>query len=128
MIEDKIDQASLLGDILKPVFTLNGKFKGMTIRPNLVDSKSMAKAVKACIYINRLLRDGLEESFKLQKNVKPKDGEKTFAQADVQVDVEELKANTSESEEEDFDKTIFNLVKEHAIDVYTRMKPTKKGY
>ena len=25
-------------------------------------------------------------------------------------------------------QTIFSLVKEHAIDVFTRLKPTKKGY
>jgi hypothetical protein len=33
-----------------------------------------------------------------------------------------------EEEKEDPSQTLFNLVKEHAIDVFMRLKPTKKNY
>ena len=53
------------------------------------------------------------------------------------MDVEELEANKEPSEEsekeveevkEDFNNTIFGILKEHAVDLFTRLKPTKKTY
>jgi hypothetical protein len=59
-----------LGDILKPLFDLDGKILGFTIRQNMVEKKTMAKVIKSCIYMNRLIRDGLNESLKLEKIVR----------------------------------------------------------
>jgi hypothetical protein len=67
--------------------------------------------------------------------------EKEFANIEIQVDEEELKnnlptksSNSSETEQYesendgDINWQVKTLLKNHAIDIMTRMNPTKKGY
>ena len=125
---------------------------GINIRTELVnplfyeselDIGYLKRAIKLVTYINRMMANGREDDFMLKqvkggKSVSLK--EKEFASIEIQVDVEELKNNveskSSDSETEQLDSEnegdihwqVRTLLKNHAIDIMTRMNPTKKGY
>ena len=123
--------------MLQPVFNDLGQFCGVVLRQDLVlplwhsNSRSMnilLKAVNVCCYINRLIRDGLEEEFNLQQITNdPTTEEKELVDAECQVEEDELEKR----ELDESDNTIveiLDLLKDHAVSVVTRLKPSKRGY
>ena len=81
--------------------------------------------MNSCCYINRLIRDGLQEDFNLQQIAAPI--KKEYAEAECQVEEDELE----KKEVDESDNTvseILDLLKDHAIGMVTRLKPTKRGY
>ena len=135
------------GDILKPVIDLNGEILGFQLRTDLVkalfiesdeDPKSLERIIRACIYLNRVFRDGREADFSM-KSAKPGEvkAKKTFADVELQVDTEDLeengkvvKASVSESQmshkSADSMTLVTDLLKKHAIDLETRLNPTMR--
>jgi len=86
------------------------------------------KALNSCCYINRLIRDGLHSNFNLQ-NVNPNDKAevKTFAEAECQVEEDELEKPEVDGSDNSIPE-ILEILKDHAIGVVTRLKPSKRGY
>ena len=63
------------GDILKPNFAENGELLGFELRNELApvlyanndyDLVPLKRLVKVCMYINRLIRDGLKDDFHIK--------------------------------------------------------------
>lgn len=130
-----------------------GEFIGLSIRDDLIkplylesdlELTQIKRAIKICTYVNRMIKDGKVDDFQL-KQIKGGEAvkikEKEFATAEVQVDEEELKNNiptqsSEESSEEKYESEhdgdinwqVKTLLKNHAIDIMTRLNPTKRGY
>jgi len=69
------EQKVVLSDMLQTVFNDLGQFCGVVLRQDLVlplwysntkNMNALFKAMNACCYINRLIRDGLQTDFNLQ--------------------------------------------------------------
>jgi len=61
------------------------------------DLKALKRVVKICGFVNRMMRDGKEEDFRLLKGAGEE--KESFADKESQVIVEELEANVEPKEE-----------------------------
>lgn len=111
----------------------------------MVDSEfdliHLKRVLKVCIFVNKMFKFGKSDDF-VMKQIK--DGEevineakKEYAAAQVQVDVEELKQNGADPNSagpaassivEPPTSKVLKLLKNHAIDMVTRMNPQNRNY
>jgi hypothetical protein len=90
----------LLGEILQPNFSRSGKLLGFNIRTELAplffiqsdfQFEPLRRVVKSCIYMNRLVKYGVDQEFELKEVVdEPKQKEKAkivFTNHAVQCDL-----------------------------------------
>lgn len=104
------------------------------------DLKALKRVVRICSFVNRMMRDGKAMDFRLLQGVGEEKG--SLAERAIQVDVKELQMNVEPVEkEEELEEekpfspaeAVFDLLKNHAIEVLTRTTPRKnkkmkKGY
>ena len=84
--------------------------------------------MNACCYINRLIRDGLQEDFNLQQLKSDGSNEKKeYASVECQVEEDELEKPEIDGSDNSTAE-ILEIMKDHAISMITRLKPSKRGY
>ena len=142
------------GDVMNPCFGITGEFLGFQMRPEMAHSVMLdsefdvihlKRLMKLCIHINKMFKFGRNDDFEVKqiKNglVVQTDTKKTFTVAEVQVDPDDLiqlanqfvteKSQASEGEEElpaDPNLKVLTLLKNHTIDIVTRLKPKGRTY
>lgn len=131
-------------DLLIPQITSTGSFLGFKVRDDLTrvvmmqnqyDPEHLKKLLKICIYMNKLIRDGYSDEYNLDKN--KKNFKSVGCQASGSGEDETLHVQNKEYElqkdlPKDFDelnaeKQVLAILKNHAVDVVTRMNPENKG-
>ena len=111
-------------DMMQPIFSDCGQILGFELRKEFVtmiyqnndfDPKEIKKVIRHCLYINRMMTDGLQNDFFLKK-------------AGTGPTKEHKEMQTEPPSDGTPADQCLDIMKSHLIDLMTRMNPTKKGY
>ena len=113
-------------DMMKPMFSDCGQILGFELRKDFVmmsyqnsnfDPNQVKKIIRHCLYVNRMMNDGLVEDYILRK----------VGQNTNKVD-KEMQTESPDTDALSPEDQCLAILKKHLIDLMTRMNPTKKGY